>query len=54
MIPRNTAFPVHRKFLFSTQEDNQKDFMIKIFEGESENTSHNLYLGHFILGGLQP
>lgn len=54
MIQRNTAFPVHRKYLFSTHEDNQKDFSIKIFEGESELTSKNLYLGHFVLRDLLP
>lgn len=52
MIPRNTAFPVQRKGFFTTHQDNQTEFYVRIFEGEHANTKDNLYLGYFILDGL--
>lgn len=54
MIPRNTAFPTIKHHLFTTSEDNQTSFPIKIFEGENSRASDNIYLGHFVLDGLRP
>lgn len=52
IIPRNTTFPCHRKFNFTTTKDGQTDFALKLFEGDSERTMNNEYLGSFILEGL--
>ena len=52
MIPRDTAFPCQKKHFFTTTEDNQTEFPIKIFEGDQPMTVDNEYLGQFILDGL--
>ena len=52
MIPRNTVFPCHRKHYFTTTLNNQAEFPVKIFEGESEKCVENEYLGSFVLDGL--
>ena len=52
IIPRNTTFPCQRKYNFTTTKDGQTDFALKIFEGDSERTTENEYLGCFILEGL--
>ena len=49
IIPRNTAFPCMRTFHFTTTEDNQSEFQVKIFEGDAEKSKENEYLGHFSL-----
>ena len=52
IINRNTTFPNVRSMFFTTTHDNQTDFTIKIYEGLSEYTRDNLYLGEFTLEGI--
>lgn len=52
IIPRNTSFPSMKKYHFTTTSDNQTEFTVKIFEGDSDKTKDNEYLGHFTLEDL--
>ena len=52
VIPRNTVFPCQRKYIFTTTQDNQTEFPIKMFEGDSQIVFDNDYLGSFTLESL--
>jgi molecular chaperone DnaK (HSP70) len=41
MIYRNTSFPCQKKHTFTTTRDNQTEFIVKIFEGDSDKTTNN-------------
>ncbi|MBP2642538.1 MAG: hscC [Firmicutes bacterium] len=45
IIERNTTIPVSRVEQFCTVNDNQKNIMIEIFQGESRLTKNNIKLG---------
>ena len=45
VIPRNTPFPTTKTVVFTTSQDYQKSFNIRIFEGGNEFTRDDLYLG---------
>jgi molecular chaperone HscC len=45
VIERNTVIPASRVELFSTMADNQKFVRVKIYQGESRYTQHNVHLG---------
>ncbi len=54
LIPRNTPFPVRRKEVFSTIEDNQTEVEIHVLQGERSMASDNSKLGVFHLKGIPP
>lgn len=54
IIDRNTAFPLVKHMRFTTSEDNQTTFHVRVYEGNNENTRDNLYLGEFMLENIKP
>ncbi|PRQ43360.1 putative Heat shock protein 70 family [Rosa chinensis] len=52
VIPRNTRIPITKKRTLTTRFDNQSGIYLAIFEGESETTSDNNFLGQFTLDGI--
>jgi molecular chaperone DnaK len=49
IIDRNTAIPAKRSQVFSTNEDNQNVFAIRVFQGAHERAADNKMLGQFDL-----
>ena len=54
VIPRNTPFPTTKTVIFTTTQDYQKTFNIRMFEGGNEFTRDDLYLGSFSLDLKMP
>jgi len=52
IINTNSKIPIRRTKQFTTQEDNTTEVKIKIFQGESNFTKNNIYLGEFILNNI--
>jgi len=53
VIPRNTVIPIRKIKTFSTDEDDQDEVSIKIFEGERKLTKNNFHVGTFDLCGFK-
>ncbi|KAM1184418.1 hypothetical protein ACFX15_013365 [Malus domestica] len=54
MIPRNTKIPTKKQETFVTVSDNQTTVHCGVYEGESELTEGNNYLGGFTVDGIPP
>ena len=54
IIPRNSPLSIKKSLLFSNYKKNQKDFIIKIFEGERLLAKDNILLGVLILDDIKP
>src|SRR5262249_43071665 len=54
IIDRNTTFPTKRTQEFSTAEDDQNVFTVRVIQGESEMAADNKLLGQFDLMGSPP
>ncbi|CAA0374043.1 unnamed protein product [Arabidopsis thaliana] len=54
VIPRNTMVPARKDLFFTTVQDNQKEALIIIYEGEGETVEENHLLGYFKLVGIPP
>ncbi|PRQ59129.1 putative Heat shock protein 70 family [Rosa chinensis] len=54
VIPRNSRIPITKNETFRTYSDNQTDARFCIFEGESERTADNNFLGDFELHDIPP
>ncbi|XP_062030295.1 heat shock cognate 70 kDa protein-like [Rosa rugosa] len=54
VIPRNTKVPVIKNRTFTTTCDNQVSVRCHIYEGESESTLDNNFLGEFRLRDIPP
>lgn len=54
LIPRNNTAPCKKSLVFSTSEDNQRVFSIKVYEGEHALVIHNNLLGVLELAGIPP
>jgi len=52
IIKRNTVIPTKKSQIFSTAIDKQTTVMIKVFEGNEEQTKFNHLLGEFKLVGI--
>ena len=52
MIPRNTMLPYEANKIYTTDTDNMKSVLIKIYEGERVMTSHNFFVGEFELTNI--
>jgi len=54
MIERNTTIPAKKSDIFSTHEDNQTSFVIKVLEGECPLARDNVEIGRLRLDGIPP
>ncbi|MBA0801291.1 hypothetical protein Gohar_011665, partial [Gossypium harknessii] len=54
IIPRNITIPVHKELIVTTGNDNQKEVLIVIYEGDAEKTEGNNLLGYFKIAGIPP
>jgi molecular chaperone HscC len=45
IIERNTVVPASRIKAFATTADNQREILVRIFQGESRNVDDNIFLG---------
>ncbi|KAG7573319.1 Heat shock protein 70 family [Arabidopsis suecica] len=54
VIPRNTMVPARKDLFFTTVQDNQKEALIIIYEGEGETVEENHLLGYFKIVGIPP
>ena len=52
VIPRNSTIPCKKTINVKTTEDNQKSFLLKVFEGEKQLTKDNHLIGRIKLDGL--
>ncbi|KAF2255008.1 heat shock protein 70 [Trematosphaeria pertusa] len=46
LIPRNSSIPTKRSKTYTTSEDNQESFPVRVFEGERARTKDNWFLGN--------
>lgn len=53
IINKGEKIPIKKCKYFTTEEDNQNEVEIKIFQGERINTNDNLLIGSFKLNNLQ-
>jgi molecular chaperone DnaK len=54
IIDRNTTIPTKKSQAFSTAEDDQNVFAVRVLQGESETAADNKVLGQFDLIGIPP
>ena len=53
IIERNSQIPINRTKQFTTEDDYMLEVKIKIYQGESKLTTNNIFIGEFVLGGIQ-
>jgi len=53
-LPRNTRVPVRKTKTFETAKDNQRNFEIKVVQGERRFAKENKELSLFVLEGIRP
>ncbi|HEX5064978.1 MAG TPA: Hsp70 family protein [Myxococcota bacterium] len=53
VIERNTPVPIEQTRTFTTFNDFQESVSIRVYQGESRESSENEMLGHFEFGGFQ-
>ena len=54
IIPRNTTIPVSREEIFSTVAPNQREVLVRVFQGESRKVEGNLLLGELNVSDIPP
>jgi molecular chaperone DnaK len=54
ILPKNITTPHKFSKIFTTTADNQKSILINIYQGESQKTSENVFLGTLELTGILP
>ena len=52
VLPKNVTTPTRKTKVFTTSTDNQSSISIDMFQGESQKTSENVFLGTFELTGI--
>lgn len=53
IIDRNTTIPIKKTKRFTTEEDDQEEVIVKIYEGERQLTKDNYHIGTFTLTGIE-
>lgn len=54
IIPRNSKIPLQLAKQYTTSKDGQQNIRISIYQGERELVKDNIFLGEFILSGIDP
>ena len=54
LIDKNVPIPVAKERIFTTNQDNQTEVSIRVFQGVAERASENQFLGEFVLEGIPP
>ena len=54
LIPRNTRIPTVQKKIYTTTIDYQERIEIDVYQGERNLVKKNLFLGTFIMDGIEP
>ena len=54
LFERNTAVPNRKAFVFTTHKHNQKDLVMRLYQGDKERARDNVLLGEFTFAGLRP
>lgn len=54
IIPKNTIIPCSYKDYFTTKIENQRNIIIKVFEGEEKETKNNLFIKNIIINDIPP
>ena len=54
IVKKNSTVPCKKTIMFPTYEDNQKEIIIKLYEGENKLTNDNNLIGLIKLGDLPP
>ncbi|MEZ0312267.1 MAG: Hsp70 family protein [Myxococcota bacterium] len=54
LFERNCAVPNRKAFVFTTHKNNQKDLVMRLYQGDKERARDNVLLGEFTFAGLRP
>ncbi len=54
LFERNSAVPNRKAFVFTTHKHNQKDLVMRLYQGDKERARDNVALGEFKFSGLRP
>ncbi len=54
IIPRNTTIPVSREEIVSTLHPNQREIMVRVYQGEARKVEGNLLLGELKVTDIPP
>jgi molecular chaperone DnaK (HSP70) len=54
LIEKNAPVPAEKKRVFTTNQDEQTEVQIRVFQGEDPRASLNELLGDFVLTGIEP
>jgi len=52
LLKANMPVPAERSFVVTTNRDNQTEYSLPIFQGESDNITENEYLGTVVVSGI--
>jgi molecular chaperone DnaK len=53
LFERNSSVPNQKQFAFTTHRDNQKDLVMRIFQGDKPTSTANTLLGEFTFTGIR-
>ncbi len=54
VVPRNATIPTREHKIIATTVDGQRELVIDVYEGESQDLTENRHLGRFACSGLDP
>jgi len=54
LIDKNVPIPVEKERVFTTNQDQQTEVKIRVYQGAAERVSDNQFLGAFVLEGIPP
>jgi len=54
VIEKNTSVPCTRTRRFSTSSDNQREIVVRVYQGEDSRAAHNTSLGELLVSDLRP
>jgi molecular chaperone DnaK (HSP70) len=54
LIEHNSSIPIERERVFTTNQDDQSEVEIRVYQGRAARASENQMLGSFVLQGIPP